>query len=113
MSSIFENAKVQPALSLTMSTQSVWCAFPGERIIYPFKLQINDKCLKPFESQKNFCNLVQQSSSGPQLPPDFEYSLRQLLFPQTLRENNETIRFLIMCDPAIVVALKCVKEHNI
>ena len=86
-----------------MPAQGVWCAFPEERIIYPFKSQKYDKCLKPFESQKNFCNLVQQSSSGPQLPPDLEYSLRQLLFPQTLMENNQTIWFLIMCDPAIVV----------
>ena len=37
-------------------------------------------------------NLVQQSSSGPQLPPDLEYSVKQLLFPHTLRleEHMET-----------------------
>ena len=37
-----------------------------------------------------YTNLVQQSSSGPQLPPDFEYSDMQLLSPHTLRLTIES-----------------------
>ena len=40
-----------------------------------------------------YTNLVQQSSSGPQLLPDFEYSDMQLLSPHTLRlaiESSKT-----------------------
>ena len=37
-----------------------------------------------FGLEMSYTNLVQQSSSGPQLPPDFEYSDMQLLWPHTL-----------------------------
>ena len=65
MSSIFENAKVQPALALSMSTQSVRCAFPEEIIIYPFKSQKYDKCLKPFESQNDFATWYSSRHQAP------------------------------------------------
>ena len=44
-------------------------------------------------------NLVQQSSSGPQLPPDLEYSVKQLLFPQTLKEFLIVELASDMCSP--------------
>ena len=43
-----------------------------------------------FGLEMSYTNLVQQSSSGPQLPPDFEYSDMQLLSPHTLRLAIET-----------------------
>ena len=42
-------------------------------------------------------NLVQQSSSGPQLPPDFEYSDMQLLWPHTLRLAIESAQDPLTC----------------
>ena len=43
-----------------------------------------------FGLEMSYTNLVQQSSSGPQLPPDFEYSDMQLLSPHTLRSAIES-----------------------